>query len=281
MLLSPLLPVAPTLHREGPLQTCRSGCSWGGHLAAPPCEAQRSGALETLWVWLSSSWSRTPLYPSPTPPCSPHSPSVCRGQADGAPPDSGQQGGAHEWQPGCALPEQRGPVCRERRPLAESQERHTHPGRGLGCGLCWPRSSTWTSSCSVQAASGRRSQLGWGVVGRAEQPGPWDSQVPPQDSSVRCPPVTGPIRKSVLESQWLLGLPALAAPTCAPTTAHSLKAPGTRAQVGNRGSVQGHASREWDSGDRGEAGAWVGQPSIHSIQHRAQRPWNPGPGGLG
>lgn len=45
LLLSPLLPVAPTLHREGPLQTCRSGCSWGGHLAAPPCEAQRSGAL--------------------------------------------------------------------------------------------------------------------------------------------------------------------------------------------------------------------------------------------
>lgn len=54
----------------------------------------------------------------------------------------------------------RGDQCSERCDLSLSQVRHTYPGRGLGCGLCWPRSSTKTSSCPVQAASWRRSQLG-------------------------------------------------------------------------------------------------------------------------
>lgn len=179
----------------------------------------------------------------------------------------------------CALPERKGPVFRAMRPLAESQERHTPPGRGFGCGLCWPRSSTKTSSCPVQAASWRRSQLGWGRRGRAEQPGPRDSRRLPRTAQCAALQVTGPMRKSVFGSQWPLGLPALAAPTCAPTTAQP---EGTR-DSGPSGKRRQRARwcKEGVGLWRRRSRAWVGQPSIHSIQRRAQRPWNPGPGGLG
>lgn len=71
----------------------------------------------------------------------------------------------------------------------------------------------------------------WGEGGAAWTPG--QSRVPSQDSSARCPPSDWARKEVILESRWLLDLPVLATPTCTPTTAHSLKAPGTWVQVGN------------------------------------------------
>lgn len=73
--------------------------------------------------------------------------------------------------------------------------------RFAAIGSAGPEAGPWTSSCPVQACFWQRRQL----VG----PGPWvELGSFPGQLSVLLPQKTRPIRKSVLESQHLMSLPA-------------------------------------------------------------------------